>query len=193
MLQNSRWCLTTEFVLLLFGFILFIFCFFLNKSIISIKPIILNYRNTQLHKRTISPLSSTKFSLILLKISQHFGCESLRTMEKNGKSPIALVFSFEKVSAWRSTQACFLHEPTSRFYHSKQLILKISTTAFSFISMELESSRKDRSDANRVAFWCFHGCQASSFGFLKLGGSGYLILQVWVFFPIELVLFRYSL
>jgi hypothetical protein len=51
--------------------------------------------------------------------------------------------------------------------------------------MELESSRKDGNDANRVAFWCFHGCQASSFGFLILGGSVYFDIASLGFFPLN--------
>ncbi|KAE8124652.1 hypothetical protein FH972_019517 [Carpinus fangiana] len=35
--------------------------------------------------------------------------------------------------------------------------------------MELESSIKDRNGANRVAFWCFHGCQANVVWFFNFG------------------------
>ena len=122
-----RWCLTTEFASLLFGFTLFIFCFFylfLNKSTNSIKPIMLNYWNTQLHKRTKTPLSSTKFSLILLNTARFLStsaakaCESgvpawqiSKSDETPPRDPIALAFSFKKVNTWKATQACSFANP----------------------------------------------------------------------------------
>ena len=65
--------------------------------------------------------------------------------------------------------------------------------AFSFISMELESSRKDCNDANWVAFWCFHGYQANVVWFFNFGWKWVFDIASLGFFPLELVLFWYNL
>ena len=162
----------------------FFFCLFLNKSIKSIRLIILNYRNTQLHKRTISPLSSTN-SLISLKISQHSDCESLWAREKNGKSPIALAFSFEKVSAWRSTQACSFVNPLPASVTRSNWFLRSQWQ--SSLSSPWNSNQAEKI-AMTIIGWlsgAFMAAKQTSFGFLILDGSGYLILQVWVFSPLN--------